>query len=107
METGFVLIRSLLVTNIKNNSSQLKHLLGHVVWKSMVEIDSRDSTKLSHVCSLALFLCVDLILFSYRRVSYTWQGEEGRGQAADLIHHQIVALKSTTSFVLEIVKHKG
>ena len=72
----------------------------------MVEIDFRDSTNLPRVCSLVLVLRIDLILFCYRLV-YIWQGEEGRGMAADMIHYQIVALEPTTSFIVEIFKHKG
>ena len=72
----------------------------------VVEIDVRDPTDLSYVSNLVLFLCIVFILFCYRLVSYIWQVEEGRDMAADMIHYQIVALKSMTIFILEI-SNKG
>lgn len=69
----------------------------------MVEIDVRDSTNLSYVSNLVLFLCIDFI-FCYRLVSCLWQVEEGRDMVSDMIHCQIAALKSVTSFILEILK---
>lgn len=70
----------------------------------MVERDVRDSTNLSYVSNLVLFLCIDFIFFCYRLVSCLWQVEEGRDMVSDMIHYQIAALKSVTSFILEILK---